>query len=86
MTSPKFIVDTVFPLTLVQEAALAEAQVLQLHTLFYHFSLEEYLELSDLQVSLSRKEAVDLLRQKVDDVVYKHPVDSLLHPHNIHYR
>ena len=57
---PTFVTDAVFPLTLLQEAALVKAEVLRLHTKYYLFSSDEYLELREVKVSLSQNKTVEL--------------------------
>ena len=57
---PNFVADVIFPLTLVQEAALAESKVICLCTKYYTFSLDEYLQFCKLRGSLTEKESTEL--------------------------
>ena len=57
---PKFVADVIFPLTLLQEAALAEAEVIWLCTKYYTFLLDEYLQFCKLKGSLTKKESTEL--------------------------
>ena len=54
---PQFVADAIFPLPLVQEAALAEAEVIRLSTKYYTFSLDEYLQFCKLKGITYRKES-----------------------------